>query len=216
MRRAITRSRSSLAPAHVPVERHRARAKPFRHGPHRQPVDAPLVEDVGRARRRSDSRVSEDRGRLRGDLADLGGLTCDQRTASVRSTQVRTMYASGTRSTDDGCRAGQSWWRAGCSPHTGSDTRWGGCRRSDSASFQGVSGRSWALTAVLGDGGARMFSGVLIIVPMVGLRACGRRPGHGPAVVASGGGRIGSDLAAGDARSTRRRSRRARRSVRSW
>ena len=36
------------------------------------------------------------------------------------------------------------------------------------ASFQGVSGRSWALTAVLGDGGARMISGVLFIVPMVG------------------------------------------------
>jgi hypothetical protein len=36
------------------------------------------------------------------------------------------------------------------------------------ASFQGVSGRSWALTAVLGDGGARLACGVLFLVPMAG------------------------------------------------
>ena len=36
------------------------------------------------------------------------------------------------------------------------------------ASFQGVSGRSWALTAVIGDGGARLVCGVLFVVPMVG------------------------------------------------
>jgi hypothetical protein len=39
------------------------------------------------------------------------------------------------------------------------------------ASFQGVSSRSWALTGVLGDGGARMAGGILFIVPMVGFVA---------------------------------------------
>jgi phosphoglycerol transferase MdoB-like AlkP superfamily enzyme len=36
------------------------------------------------------------------------------------------------------------------------------------AAFQGVSGKSWAMNAVLGDGSARLVSGVLFIVPMVG------------------------------------------------
>ncbi len=36
------------------------------------------------------------------------------------------------------------------------------------ASFQGVSSRSWALTGVIGDGGARLAGGMLFLVPMVG------------------------------------------------
>jgi hypothetical protein len=36
------------------------------------------------------------------------------------------------------------------------------------ASFEGVSSRSWALTGVLGDGGARLAGGVLFLVPMAG------------------------------------------------
>ena len=39
------------------------------------------------------------------------------------------------------------------------------------ASFEGVSSRSWALTGVLGDGGARMAGGILFVVPMVGFLA---------------------------------------------
>jgi hypothetical protein len=39
------------------------------------------------------------------------------------------------------------------------------------ASFEGVSTRSWALTGVLGDGGARMAGGILFVVPMVGFLA---------------------------------------------
>ncbi len=36
------------------------------------------------------------------------------------------------------------------------------------ASFHGVSGRSWALTALIGDGGARLVGGVLFLLPMAG------------------------------------------------
>ena len=36
------------------------------------------------------------------------------------------------------------------------------------ATFQGVSSRSWALTGILGDGGARVVAGVLFLVPMAG------------------------------------------------
>ena len=36
------------------------------------------------------------------------------------------------------------------------------------AAFEGVSSRSWALTAVLGDGGARVMAGVLFVVPTAG------------------------------------------------
>lgn len=36
------------------------------------------------------------------------------------------------------------------------------------ASFQGVSSRSWALTAVMGDGGARIVGGALFLLPMAG------------------------------------------------
>lgn len=36
------------------------------------------------------------------------------------------------------------------------------------ASFQGVSSRSWALTGILGEGGARVVAGVLFLVPMAG------------------------------------------------
>lgn len=36
------------------------------------------------------------------------------------------------------------------------------------ASIQGVSSRSWALTGVLGDGGARVLGGILFLVPMAG------------------------------------------------
>ena len=39
------------------------------------------------------------------------------------------------------------------------------------ATFQGVSSRSWALTGVLGDGGARLIGGVLFVVPMLGFLA---------------------------------------------
>jgi hypothetical protein len=35
-------------------------------------------------------------------------------------------------------------------------------------SFQGVSSRSWALTAVIGDPASRAVAGVLFLVPMVG------------------------------------------------
>jgi hypothetical protein len=36
------------------------------------------------------------------------------------------------------------------------------------ASFQGVSARSWVLTGVMGDVGARMTGGILFLVPMAG------------------------------------------------
>jgi hypothetical protein len=36
------------------------------------------------------------------------------------------------------------------------------------AAFEGVSSRSWAVSGILGDGGARILAGALFIVPMVG------------------------------------------------
>ena len=66
------------------------------------------------------------------------------------------------------------------------------------ATFQGVSGRSWAMTAVIGDGGARLVGGVLFIVPMVGFLLAAGGPADGSGLVAPGGGRLRGDLAAGD------------------
>jgi UPF0716 family protein affecting phage T7 exclusion len=39
------------------------------------------------------------------------------------------------------------------------------------AQFEGVSSRSWLLTGVVGDGGARIAAGVLFLVPTVGFVA---------------------------------------------
>lgn len=36
------------------------------------------------------------------------------------------------------------------------------------AAFEGVSSRSWAVTGILGDNGARLLAGALFIVPMAG------------------------------------------------
>jgi hypothetical protein len=36
------------------------------------------------------------------------------------------------------------------------------------AAFEGVSSRSWAVTGLVGDGGARLVAGALFLLPMVG------------------------------------------------